>query len=251
VRSIDSQHQSAPESLYAVATCYQFLAEDAEQANDMTAQEDWHSKLYEANQILADNYPSSAYTADALINLGNKYFNGGSSQEIDKEERIRLYQRAIEKYQQAIDSPGISVASKNTARSYLKDTSVSLAADVYIQVTGNLDRAKAADKDLQKAAIESVIVEYQGIVKEFPDTKYADLSLVQIGEGYMVLAEREDKYYNDALDFFDRLWGKYAIEPPVDTQVNRALTYSQSQVATITSYMEANDVHRRTTRGTE
>ena len=67
----------------------------------------------------------------------------------------------------------------------------------------------------------------------------------------MILADEEDKYWNDALDYFDKLWVKYTDAPPVDAQVAKALRYAQSQVATITSFMESNNIHRRTTGGSE
>ena len=251
VRSINPNHESAPESLYAMATCYDAIAKVAEKANDLVAQEESYSKLYEINEILAENYPSSKYTADALINLGNKFFNEGSAQGIDKSERIRLYTVAIENYQQAIDTPGISPGSKSTAKAYLKDTQAALAADVYIQVTENFDRAKLAADDVQKAAIEDIIAEFQDIIKIYSGTKYSDLALVQIGEAYMILANEEDIYWNDALDYFDELWVKYTEAPPVDAQVAKALRYAQSQVATITAFMESNNIHRRTTGGSE
>ena len=251
VRSINPNHESAPEALYAMATCYNGLATNAELANDPVALDEWHAKLYSVNEILVQNYPNSPYTADALINLGNRYFNDGSSEDIEKVERIRLYILAINYYQQAIDTPGISAASKSTAQAYRKDTSAALAADVYIQVTSNFDRAKVADKSLQKAAIESVIAEFQGIVKTYANTKYADLSFVQLGEAYMILADEEDEYWNDALDYFDKLWVKYTEAPPVDAQVARALRYAQSQVSMITSFMQSNNIHIRTTGGGE
>jgi outer membrane protein assembly factor BamD (BamD/ComL family) len=234
-----------------MATCYDAIAKVAEKANDPVAQEESYSKLYEINEVLAEKYPNSKYTADALINLGNKFFNEGSAQGIDKSERIRLYTVAIENYQQAIDTPGISPGSKSTAKAYLKDTLAALAADVYIQVTENFDKAKLAADDVQKAAIEDVIAEFQDIIKTYAGTKYSDLALVQIGEAYMILADEEDKYWNDALDYFDELWVKYTAEPPVDAQVAKALRYAQSQVATITAFMESNNIHRRTTGGSE
>ena len=249
VRSINPRHESAPEALYAMATCYNGLALVAEKANDAEAQEEWHQKLYEVNEILVQNYPASPYTADALITLGNRYYNDGAAEGIEKTERIRLYKLAIEKYQQAMDTPGLGAGSKTTAQGYIKDTMVALAADVYIQVTGHFDRAKVAEKSVQKAAIENVIAEYQDIVETYAITKYSDLALVQIGEAYMILADEDDQYWTDALDYFDKLWIKYTEAPPVDAQVAKALRYAQSQVATITSFMESNNIHRRTTGG--
>ncbi|MCY3553439.1 MAG: hypothetical protein OXH39_23515, partial [Candidatus Poribacteria bacterium] len=71
----------------------------------------------------------------------------------------------------------------------------------------------------------------------------------QIGEAYMVLADGDDAYFNDALDYFNRLWAKYETTPPVDTKVNQALTYAISQIQTIQSYMRANNLEIRETVG--
>ena len=67
----------------------------------------------------------------------------------------------------------------------------------------------------------------------------------------MILSDGDDAYLNDALDYFDKLWVKYTSEPPVDAQVAKALRYAQSQVATITAFMESENIHRRTTGGGE
>ena len=117
----------------------------------------------------------------------------------------------------------------------------------YIRATEHFKKAKTADKDLKKTEIESVIAVFRYIVTQYADTKYADLSLVEIGKVYMILSEEEDAYLIDALDYFDKLWVKYLEEPPVDAQVAKALRYAQSQVATITSIMESNNIYRRTT----
>ena len=105
VRSVSKTHKSAPESLYAISTCAQLLSEAAEKANDETAKQRWYDRLFEANEVLAAEYPSSQYTADALINIGNKYYNAGSEPDLEQAERIRLYQMAIENYQKAIGTP--------------------------------------------------------------------------------------------------------------------------------------------------
>ena len=59
------------------------------------------------------------------------------------------------------------------------------------------------------------------------------------------LADSDDAYFNDALDYFNRLWAKYETTPPVDPKVNQALTYAISQVQTIISYMQANNLEIR------
>ena len=249
VRSVNKNHKSAPESLYAISTCAQLLSEAAEKSGDEAAKQRWYNRLFEANETLAAEYPNSQYTADALINIGNKYYNAGSEQGIEEAERIRFYQMAIEHYQRAIDTPGIGTESKSTAYNYLTDTANALTFYKYEQATNMLNQAKLSRGDEQKPAIEAAIAAYMKIIETYPTTKYADLGLVQIGEAYMVLADSEDMYFNDALDYFNRLWAKYETTPPVDTKVNQALTYAISQIQTIQSYMRANNLEIRDDAG--
>ena len=245
VRTVNKTHKSAAESLYAISTCAQLLSEAAEKTGDEDAKQRWYDRLFEANEVLAAEYPNSQYTADALINIGNKYYNAGSETELEQAERIRLYQMAIENYQKAINTPGIGGESKSTAQGYLNDTANALAFYEYEVATDLLNESKLARGDEQKPAVEAAIAEYQKIIEAYPGTKYADLGLVQIGEAYMVLADSDDAYFNDALDYFNRLWAKYETTPPVDTKVNQALTYAISQVQTIISYMQSNNLEIR------
>ena len=251
VRQVNKNHKSAPESLYAISTCSQLLSEAAVEAGDTEAEQRWYDRLFAANEALAAEYPESAYTADALINIGNKYFNAGSEEGIEQSERIRLYQQAIDHYQRAIDTPGIGADSKSTAQGYLNDTANALAYYEYDQANKLLNQGKLARGDAQKTQIEEAIAAFQQIIEAYPTSTYADLGLVQIGEGYMVLADSDDVYFNDALEYFNRLWAKYETTPPTDSKVNNALTYAQSQVQVILSYMQANNLEIRegVTRG--
>ena len=249
VRSVNKTHKSAPESLYAISTCAQLLSEAAEKTGDEEAKQRWYNRLFEANEALAAEYPSSQYTADALINIGNKYYNSGSDQGIEQAERISFYQMAIEHYQKAIDTPGIGTESKSTAYNYLTDTANALTFYEYEAATDLLNEAKLARGEEQKPAIEAAIAAYSMIIETYPTTKYADLGLVQIGEAYMVLADSDDAYFNEALDYFNRLWAKYEATPPVDIKVNQALTYAISQIQTIQSYMRANNLEIRDAAG--
>ena len=245
VRQVNKDHKSAPESLYAISTCAQLLSEAAVEAGDTEAEQRWYDRLFAANEALAAEYPKSTYTANALINIGNKYFNAGSEEGVEQSERIRLYQQAIGHYQQAIDTPGIGADSKSTAQGYLNDTANALAYYEYDQADKMLNAAKLASGDEQKTKIEAVIPVFNKVIEMYPTSKYADLSLVQIGEGYMVLADSEDAYFNDALEYFNRLWQKYEINKPSDAKVNNALTYAQNQVQRILSYMQANNLEIR------
>ena len=201
------------------------------------------------NEVLAKNYPTSPFAAEAFLNIGNTYYNQGVLPDVTEEDRIRFYTMAIDQYEKALAVPGINAESKENADLFLRDTKRALSADVYIQATSTFDRAKVAPEDQQKAAVEQAIAGFQDIIKTYPTTKYADLSLVQIGEAYMLLAADNDEYYNDALDSFDALWSKYSEVPPSDTQVNTALRYSQSQITTITEYMRSQNIPRRTGGG--
>ena len=242
---MDKNHKSASESLYAISTCAQLLSEAAEKAGDEEAKQRWYDRLFAANEALAAEYPNSQYTADALINIGNKYYNAGSEQGLEQAERIRLYQMAIDNYQKAINTQGIGNESKSTAQGYLNDTANALAFYEYEVATDMLNEAKLSRDETQKTSIEGSIAEYQKIIESYPTSKYADLALVQIGEAYMVLADGDDVYFNDALDYFNRLWAKYEATPPLDTKVNQALTYAISQIQTIQSYMRANNLEIR------
>ena len=302
VRSVNKNHKSAPESLYAISTCCQLLAESAEKRllgkiqNDLTearsalvekalnltqAQsslkgldesemqglesdlkrlesevqglesdlkhsesevqreaQHWYDRLFEANEVLASEYPDSQYTADALINIGNKYYNSGSKQGIEMEERIRFYRMAMENYQKAIDTPGIGNKSKSVALNYLTDTVNALTFYEFEKATKLLNAARLAKGDVQKPLSKAAIAAYSKIIETYPTTKYADLSLIQIGEAYMILADSDDVYFNDALDYFNRLWAKYETTPPADTKVNQALTYAIRQSRWIQSHMK-------------
>lgn len=245
VRSVNKNHKSAPESLYAISTCCQMLSEAAEKAGDDATKQRWYDRFFAANEALAAEYPDSPYTADALINIGNKHYNAGSEQELEQAERIRLYQLAIENYQKAIETPSISKESKGTAQSYLNDTATALAFYEYDHATNMLDKAKLSRGEAQKPAVEAVIAEFLKIISAYPTTKYADLGLVQIGEAYMVLADSNDMYFNDALDYFNRLWEKYSTTPPVDTKVGQALTYARNQIQKIHDYMKSQKLEIR------
>ena len=245
VRQVDKNHTSAPESLYAISTCAQLLSEAAEEAGDAEAQQRWYDRLFAANEALAAEYPDSKYTADALINIGNKYFNAGSEEGIEQAARISLYQQAIDHYQRAINTPGIGAESKSTAQGYLNDTANALAYYEYDVANLMLTEAKLASGDEQKTKVEATVEAFKKIIDAYPTSKYADLGLVQIGEAYMVLADGDDAYFNDALEYFNRLWAKYEVNKPADVKVNSALTYAQNQVQVILSYMRANNLEIR------
>ena len=160
VRGLNPQHEKAVESLNAITSCYSSLATAA--GDDTATKEKWNAKIFEINEILAKNYPSTPYAAQAFINLGNDYFNQGSIADIDNAERIRLYDLAVEQYRRALKVPGIDASSKNTASGYLVETETALASSFYIQSDSNFAKAKVTRGDAQRPAIEKVIAEFNG-----------------------------------------------------------------------------------------
>ena len=208
VRSVNKNHKSAPESLYAISTCSQLLSEAAEQAGDAEAQQLWYERLFAANEALAAEYPDSQYTADALINIGNKYFNAGSVEGMEQAERISLYQQAIDHYQRAINTPGIGAESKTTAQGYLNDTANALAYYEYDVADQMLTEAKLSRGEEQKTQIEATVAAFQQIIEAYPTSKYADLGLVQIGEAYMVLAEDDRRVFQRRSGVLQPFMGK-------------------------------------------
>ncbi len=251
VRAVNKTHKSAAESLYAISTCYQLLAEAAEKAGDEDAKQQWYDRLFAANETLAADYPNSIYTADALINIGNKYYNAGSEADLDQSERISLYQMAIDHYSRALESPGISAESKGTALSYLNDTASALAYYEYDTASTMLNEAKLARGEEQKPAVLAAVDAFKQIVEKYPNTKYGDLGLGQIGDAYMVLTDQEDTYFNEALHYFNLLWAKYETSPPVDSSVQNALRYAQRQVQAILNYMKEQNIPKRDIAGGE
>ncbi len=249
VRAVNKEHKSAPESLYALQTCYQNLATAAEKAGDEIAKQNWYEQLFAANEMLVAEYPNSIYAGDALINVGNKYYNAGSEPDLEQSERIRLYQLAIANYTLALQSPGISNESKVTAQSYLKDTATALAYYEYDEASSMLDQAKLTQGEEKKFNVLDVIDTFKQIVETYTDTKYGALGLGQIGEAYMVLADTEEEFFNEALYYFDLLWAKYETEPPVDPAVQNALEYAISQVQAISNYMDDQNIPKRDVTG--
>ena len=251
VRGMNPQHEHAAESLYAISTCYHAMAQEAQASGDDDAYAKWTTKIFDTNEILTKDYPNSPYAADAFINVGNKYYNDGSDEDIEKAERIRLYKLAVEQYSKALNVPGISAGAKELAGGYMRDTEKALSADLYIQASANFDKAKMVSGDAQKPALEKVIDEFKNIIDTYPTATSADIAYVQIGEAYMLMAEHDDNYYNDAITWFDKLWSKYASEPPTEAQVHRALARAQQQIGAIRNYMRAQGIHERATGGGE
>ena len=71
VRSVNKYHKSVPESLFALSTCAQLLIATAEKTGDETAKQHWYNRLFKANEILVNDYPSSPYIEDVRAIIRN------------------------------------------------------------------------------------------------------------------------------------------------------------------------------------
>ena len=233
---------TAPEAVYAISTCYSYLAEVAKNDENEAENEKWLGKLFDTNQILADSYPTTPYAANAFVNLGNKFYNQGSAPDIEASERISLYSQAIERYAQALKVPGISQETKTDADMYLRETQTALAYYEYKNAETVLSRARTALTDEIPDKTNEAIMAYQAIIDKYPKTKYADLSFLQIADSYLLIAdsskgaEAQEKYQK-AIKAYDELWTKYQTAPPSDAQVSQAVKRAQQQIGVISNYL--------------
>ena len=242
VRRVNKAHEKAPESLYAIATCYQFLSEAAKEAGDAATEKSLLDKLFETNETLVAEYPNSKFAGEAFINIGNKHYNSALDPDLQAEEQILLFREAIKNYQRALDAPGISDESKSSAQGYINETASILAHNEYKFANTELGKAQRSGK---KVEIEEAIKLFKAIAKDYATTKYGDLSYGKLGEAYTMLANNEENYYADALFYFQVLPKKYALQPPEDGQVEDAINYSILKANEIKAYMKSRNIPER------
>ncbi|MCE2400396.1 tetratricopeptide repeat protein [Candidatus Poribacteria bacterium] len=239
VRRVNKSHEKAPESLYAIATCYQYLSEAAKDAGNADAEKAFLDKLFETNETLVKEYKDSKFAGEAFINIGNKHYNAALDTDLEATEQIRLFRLAIENYERALAAPGLSAESKNTAQGFLNETASFLAHNEYKYAISSLGRAQRASK---KSDIEAAIELFRAITKAYSTTKYGDLSYGKLGEAYTILANKEENYYAQALYYFQVLPKKYAVINPPDPQVQDAINYCILKANEIKAYMQANNI---------
>ncbi len=242
VRKINKSHEKAPESLYAIATCYQYLSEEAKDAGNAEEEKAYLDKLFETNEILVEEFQDSKFAGEAFINIGNKHYNSALDKELEQTERIRLFRLAIDNYERAIASPGLSEASKGIARGFRDDTASVLAHDEYQNAVKALQKAGKAGK---KSDIEAAIEMFKSIAKVYHTTKYGDMAYGKLGDAYTMLAEKEEHYFADALYYYRFLPKKYNVESPGDAQVKDAIDYCSREAAEVFAYMKAKNIPQR------
>jgi outer membrane protein assembly factor BamD (BamD/ComL family) len=233
VRKMHPRHELAAASLDKTAFCYALLAESEEEQSG--AAKKWTTEMFETSEALVQEYPNSPYAAEALIRLGDRFYDEASSASIKLSERIRRYKIAAEKYEQAMRVPDVDEEVKKLAQEARARTEAILASHLYAQASQNLNQAKLTQGKTQKAVIQGVVAEFQQIIETYTHTKYAELAHAQIGRAYMFLGIRDDEYYADALEAFSKLISKYPDAPPVDAPLNDALAYARIQAAWIQS----------------
>ncbi len=239
VRQINRSHEKSPESLYAIATCYQFLSEAAKDAGDAAGEKAFLDKLFETNEILVKEYKDSKFAGEAFINIGNKHYNAALDPGIEAAEQIALFRQAIDNYKRALAAPGLSAESKNTAQSFLNETETSLAHNEYKYAHTLLSNAQRSAK---KPDIERAIELFKAIAENYSATKYGDLSYGELGKAYTILAGKEENYFAHALYYFQVLPKKYATKPPADSQVKDAIEYCIGKVSEIQPYMREKNI---------
>ncbi len=242
VRKVNSSHEKAPESLYAIATCYQYLSEAAKEAGNPTAEKGYLDKLFATNKTLVKEYNNSKFAGEAFINIGNKHYNAALDPELQPAEQIDLFRKAIDNYERALAAPGLSSDSKNTAQTFLNETASFLAHNEYKFANTALGQAQRAGK---KADIEDTIKLFKAISENYSNTKYGDLSYGKLGEAYTILANDEENYYADALYYFNVLPKKYATIKPNDPQVEEVINYCIIKASEIKNYMKARNIPER------
>ena len=242
VRKVNKSHEKAPESLYAIATCYQFLSESAKDAGNVSAEKAYLDKLFATNEALVREYQNSKFAGEAFINIGNKHYNAALDPELKPEEQIELFRQAIANYERALAAPGLSEESKSTARTFLNDTASVLAHNEYKFANKALGQAQQAGK---KADIEAAIKLFKSITEDYANTKYGDLSYGKLGEAFTILANKEENYYADALYYFNFLPKKYATKKPADPRVEEAINYCVLKASEIKAYMKAQNIPER------
>ena len=243
VRRVNKSHEKAPESLYAIATCYQYLSETAKDAGNAEAEKSYLDKLFETNETLVAEYKNSTFAGEAFINIGNKHYNAALDADLEPSEQVRLYKLAIANYKLALTSPGLSDNAKSTAQGFIDETEESLALNDYKEAKAALSDARQKAK---KSEIEAAIEAFKAITVDYPNTKWSDLSYGLLGDAYTILADKEEKYYADALYYFRYLpYTKYKTTVPADPQVEKATNYCTQQAQKVSDYMKLKNIPPR------
>jgi tetratricopeptide (TPR) repeat protein len=243
VLPINPKHESAADSLYAMATCYQYIASET---TDLRLRGELEQKVFELNEKLANEYPTSEYAADAYVNVANNYYNQAVSI-TDPVKQKELYKRSIELYKKALALPGIKAESKAIASDFLRETEEAFAIQLYSEGNNLIiqSRQMKEGSDERKQKVSEAITILEGLTKSYPKATSADIAYDVIGDAYVELEQ-----FDKALKAFETLITKYPPnQPPVNNDVAQAWKYAQSRYASIATYLQSLDIHEATTKG--
>jgi len=194
-----SESEHAPESLYVMAACQNYISELATDATEKQEALDEMGVIY---RELAAKYPQSAHAAKAFLSVGNDYYNQASQSNISIEDRARLYGLSLDNYRKALQVPGIEATTRMAVEGYARDTAELIARDIYnigaaLVPLANTDAERAVAKESAPKAIPY----FDDVIEKFPKTDFADLAYVQLGMCYEYLDkwEESEKAYGDLI----------------------------------------------------
>jgi len=209
--------EQAPESLYAMAACYTYIAD----ASTGAKEKEYRAKALGAYRELSEKYPQSENAASAFLSVGNDYYNQASVSGLSTAEKTDLYKKSLDSYKRALQVPGVEAKTRMTVDAYVKETEELLAGDTYNAgyslVLYDMDLAT------KKANAPKAVPYFEEVVNTLPNTDYADLSYVQLGLCYEYLED-----WKQAEDAYGTLIKKYT-----DANGNAITPFSESVVQAI------------------
>lgn len=230
-------HPSAPDALYAIAACYQILAE---KTGDPKLKEQYIQKVYELNEEIAAKYPTSKYAAAAFVNVGNKYYNQAIDPNLDPDTRIQLYEKAIEMYKKALAVPNIDEQTKKQAEGFLRDTEEEVATVIYTKGLAMVEEAKRLKGEAQRKKTQEVIDFFKKLIEKYPNTASAEIAYVQIGLAYELMEDWENAmkaYEALRMKYIDKQTGREIV--PDRDDVLKALEYAKQRYAMVFAYYKS------------
>jgi TolA-binding protein len=222
--------EQAPESLYATAACYTYIAD----ASTGDKEKEYRAKALDAYRELSEKYPQSENAASAFLSVGNDYYNQASMSGLSTQEKTDLYKKSLDSYRRALQVPGIEAKTRMTVEAYIKETEELLAGDTYNAGYGLV----LYDMDLatKRANAPKAIPYFEEVINTLPNTDYADLSYVQLGLCYEYLEK-----WKEAEDAYGALIKKYTDAngnpiTPFSESVVQALQFARERKGKIMAY---------------
>jgi len=205
----------APDSLYAMAACHNYIAEalsDNKELDKMTA-------VY---RELAEKYPKDQHASAAFEAVGNSYYNQATAPNLSSKQKTDLFKKALNAYRQGLQVSNLDAKTKANLNDYMRETEELLAKDTYDAAQG-LMPYEGMDIEKKRVNAPRAIALFNEVISGYPNTDYADLSLVQLGLAYEVLEQ-----WDNAEKSYTRLIAKYT-----DKKGNAITPYSENVVQAV------------------